>query len=538
QHFKLSYFDAYGLRIGGASDHITVANVASEGIIPAGTTPHGFYVNASPSPTDINFYNVDAHRNYDGFRFDGSATAITVKNCRAYANRDAGIQDNTGVSKFSYCHFYGNGLGVVTSSDTAGARDDGNNVAGYSAPQVQGFARYPARITITEDDPGLADGGDTYVDSMLPAFDARGAQLGIAIVTGYAGSTALIPKFQSWINAGWDVTSHSWSHQYFSNLNGFTIRYTGAGSAATMSISGNVLSTAVTGGPGGENLSLNLGNASYDTMSELVATINGRGGYSAALDPTCQGAVHSIALADVSAVNIKTDYSTLLQKDRLIPDEMASSKAWMSANLTVLPSTRVYVYPGGWEDSQTQGWSVAAGYAGARGAFKLDLGNKDVYGRGVNVQNITSFGVNPWLQGKSTQEMDAMMAALVFKSSVWGVPYGVFWHKDDLSIAEVGNLLDGLIHHGATIMTNTQLVSWLTGQAPVAGTTTYVTSATGTEADFRPTAVSPTVNTGADLGSGFRYDLMGVDQSWMGSGWEMGAFTLVPGSGPFVVMVQ
>jgi hypothetical protein len=59
QHFKLTYFDTYGVRIGGASDHITIANVYSDGMIPAGTTPHGFYVSASPAPTDLKFYNVE-----------------------------------------------------------------------------------------------------------------------------------------------------------------------------------------------------------------------------------------------------------------------------------------------------------------------------------------------------------------------------------------------------------------------------------------------------------------------------------------------
>ena len=59
QHFKITYFDTYGVRIGGASDHITIANVDSEGMIPAGTTPHGFYVNASPAPTDLKFYDVE-----------------------------------------------------------------------------------------------------------------------------------------------------------------------------------------------------------------------------------------------------------------------------------------------------------------------------------------------------------------------------------------------------------------------------------------------------------------------------------------------
>src|SRR5581483_3852045 len=553
QHFKLTYFDAYGLRIGGASDHITVANDYSDGIIPAGTTPHGFYVGTSAAITDLKFYDVDSHRNYNGLRVDapssGTASGIVVRNCRAYANRNHGLEDNVsgGSVDFDYCHFYGNGLAVVTSTDTVGgvAGSGTHDVAAYKQPLVQGFTRYPARITLTVDDPGLVANGDVYVDSILPAFDARGLQLGIAIVTGYNTSTSLIPKFQSWINAGRDVVSHSWSHEYFTfpspdpTPRAFTIHYTGTGTAATVTISGNHLTTSVTGGPGGENMDLDLTNPSYDTISELVATITGRGVYSAAMDPRAMGAAHSIGISDASGQDIKgATYTAVFQESRLEPDELSTSKAWMTANLTGLPSTRVFVYPDGLEDSQTQGWAVAAGYAGARGAFTMDLGTKDVYGRGVNVQNITSFGANPSLQGLSATDMDARMAMLVFKSSVWGAPYGLFWHYNEMPVTEVGNLLDGLINHGATIMTNTQLVSWLGGQSLVAGTTTYVSPATGADANFRPTAAFPTVNSGADLGSEFKYDLLGVDQSWMGSAWEMGSYALVPATGPWVLVVR
>jgi hypothetical protein len=538
QHLRLTYYDGYGIRIGGASDHITIANVVTDGVIPAGTMPHGFYVSASPAPADINFYNVDAYRNYDGFRFDGSATTIRVKNCRAYGNRDKGIQDNTGASNFSYCHFYGNGLGVVTSTDWGGGTDGGNNLPPYTAPQVASFQRYPGRITITVDDPGMIDGADAYVDSILPVFDSHGVQLSVAIVTGYALSMSTIPKFQQWINAGRDINSHSWSHQYFNNLNAFSVQYTGTGTAATMSIAGNHLTTAITGGPGGENVDIDLANPAYDTISELVATLVGRGVYTATMDVNCHGAVHSIGLADVSAQNIKTSsYLSLLQKDRLMPDEFSASKAWMTANLTGLPAARVYVYPGGVEDSLTQGWAAAAGYAGARGAFTMDLGTRDVYGRGVNIQNITSFGANPALQHLTAQQMDAQIASLIWKSSVWGAPYGIFWHKDELSPTEVGNLLDALQAHGATLMTNTQLITWLNGQGSVAGTTNFVSPATGPEPGFRPTASSPVVNAGADMGSGFRFDLLGVDQSWMGTGWEMGAYAYPP-TGLFVMVVH
>ncbi len=285
QHFKVTYFDTYGVRIGGASDHITIANVYSDGVIPAGTTPHGFYVNVSPAATDMKFYNVDAHRNYNGFRFDGPGSGIVLKNCRAYGNRNHGLEDSMtgGGSTYSYCHFYANGLGVVVSTDTVGGTNGGNNIPAYTAPATTSFQKYPARITLTVDDPGLIAGAETYIDSILPLFDARGLQLSVAIVTGYDLSNTLISKFQSWIDAGRDVVSHSWSHQYFLPASAMTIKYTGTGSAATMTVSGNTLTTTVTGGPGGENLSFDLTDPSYNTVSSLVTAINTHGGYTAGL---------------------------------------------------------------------------------------------------------------------------------------------------------------------------------------------------------------------------------------------------------------
>ena len=59
QHLKLTFFDTYGLRIAGGSDHLNIANVYASGQIPAGAMPLGMYVSASPGPTDINFFNVE-----------------------------------------------------------------------------------------------------------------------------------------------------------------------------------------------------------------------------------------------------------------------------------------------------------------------------------------------------------------------------------------------------------------------------------------------------------------------------------------------
>ena len=535
QHFKVTFFDTYGVRVGGASDHLNIANLYVDGLVPNGTLPHGFYVSATPNPTDINFYNDDSHRSYNGFRFDTGATSIKVTNCRAYANRNKGLEDNTGGVTYSYSHFFANSIAIINSQDVTGGNDGGHNLQADTWPAITGFTKYPAQISFTVDDIGLVTGADSYVNSLLPIFTARGLKLSVGVTTGYALSTSLIPTIQGWFNSGHDINSHSWSHQYYTNTNAFTIKYTGTGTAATMTISGNVLSTSITGGPGGENMSLDLTNSTYDTISELVATINGRGVYTATQDPNCQGAVHSYTLADASAQNILSTYTPQIQKDRLEPDEIGQSRNWLQSNIAGLTNVKVYVYPDGIEDSSTQGWVIAAGYEGARGALSMGLGNKEVYGTGVNVQNITSFGTST-MHGMTSAQISAKMAALVFKARVWGVPYGLFDHNGELTPAEVGYILDGLVTAGAVMMTNTQLIDSVYGMSPNDTGTYYTLAAPGNDPDFHPTSASPVVNAGTDLGATFKYDVAGVDQSVFGAGWEMGAYAYIPATTYLVVV--
>ena len=97
--------------------------------------------------------------------------------------------------------------------------------------------QYPERITVTYDNPGLIDGSHQYIQALLPTFQAKGVPLSIAAVTGYPLSQQLASTFQSWINAGWDLNSHSVSHQYFVYPNAFTLQYVGtAASGVTLSI--------------------------------------------------------------------------------------------------------------------------------------------------------------------------------------------------------------------------------------------------------------------------------------------------------------
>ena len=540
QHIKLDWYDGYGVQVQGASDHIWLANILADSQVPNATVPLGFYVHPSGTPGDIHLYNTDAHRNYVGYRFDGTPTAIELKNCRAYANRTYGLMDNTAAVTYSYCHFYANNLATGISTDvtgTPGPIDGGNNLPADTPPNVRGFMQYPARITLTYDDPGLIDGSHQYIQALLPMFQQRNFPLSIAVVTGYPLSQQLVPTFQSWINASWDVNTHSVSHQYFVFPNAFTVRYTGtAASSVTLTIANKQLAITAPGDPAAQvswNLSpsgTDIVPTGLDTLGGIVFTLNQRGVFFVSTDPNLKTAVKSEDLADVASQDIMSaPYTLLMDKTRLMTDEIGWAMAWMSANLTGLPTNRVYVYPGSYEDASTEAIAVTAGYAGSRGSGVMQPSPNaaTVMASGIDVQNILSQGIAPNFQNLTDGQLANKIRALVFKSAVWGVPIGIFWHVNELSAHQVQVMVDALKQSGATLMTNTQLVNYLIAAKQNSGTTYYADSVTGPPVDVRPTALSPVSNAGAPLTTEFKYDLMGDDQTLFGTSWEMGAYTLV-----------
>lgn len=617
QHIALDWYDGYGVQLQGASDHIWLANISADSQVPNSTIPIGFFIHPSGMSDDIHIYNTDAHRNYVGYRFDGPSTATELKNCRAYANRTFGLVDNTAAVNYSFCHFYGNNIATGTSTDisgTPGPIDGGNNVPADTAPNIRDFLRYPARITVTFDDPGLIDGPHEYIQSLLPIFQRKALPLSIAIVSGYDRSQQLVPIFQSWIDAGWDLNSHSTSHQYFTFLDAFTVQYTGtAASSVRLSISNKRLTIEAPGDPDAQVVwdlgtsSTDLVPEALDTLGGLVYALNGRGVFSAVSDPNMKSAVKSGDLADVTGQDIKTSPFTLtLDKSRLMNDELGWSKAWMNANLTGLgghrsvsvtwppkgdvegynvyrsatsgnghvkvagpltdptytdfavnpqqtwyykvktvkegmetdysteksvtvPGNWVYVYPGTLEDTSTEAIAISTGYQGARGASTMrpSPNAATVLASGINVQNIVSQGMIPSFQNLTDTQFANKFRAMVFKAGVWGVPYGVFFHMNELTPHQVELMLDTLRTAGATFMSNTQLVDYLLNTKQVDETTYYADDSLR-GVDFRPTAISPVVDRGATLPDEYRFDAMGIDQRQFGEGWEIGALTFVP----------
>jgi hypothetical protein len=547
QHIKVQMFDYIGVGVTGASDNLVFANMESDGMVPYGTTPHGFYVNAT-NPTNIQFLNDDAHLNYDGFRFDGTASAITVSNCRGYANRDSGLKDNTGAATYSYSHFYGNNIAQMLPNDVLGGIDGGGNISSLRAPAVVNFKTYPARFSFTVDDVGSAPGTEAYINSFVPLFTARGTKFNAAVVPSYPVDWTSVNQ---WYGLGHEIDSHSWSHQYYTtNLNpqnappypnapALDIRYTGSGTAATLTIAGNVLSTSVTGAPG-DNLSADLTSAGYDTMAELEAYLASVPHYSVSYDtsgPVVRPNTHTTNLMNVAGVDIKTSAAVLVyDKTKLVPDEMTSAKNSIQANVPGLTES-FFVYPDGIEDPSTEADAVAAGYSAARGSLAMKgqdnatASANSVYANGVNVQNITSLAAIQ-IHGMSQPDVNALAANLVFRASAWGVPYGIFTHYNsradgtaDISNTELGYLLDAVTASGGVWMTNSALASAASSGSSLGGTTRWVQNPTGLAVSLAVgSAGSPTVGRGTV--TSYPVDLVGVSRPALGA-WDIGASAYV-----------
>ena len=128
-------------------------------------------------------------------------------------------------------------------------------------------------------------------------------------------------KFSAGTNAG----THQLQIEYkgeteeFDNieLKSISLQYTGAGSAATVTIDQTKLVTAVTGGPGGEDLDITL--ADYSTISELIDYINNQGVYDAVLlspdETDSPEELDFVTAGDIftSALTLKSDYQQIYE---------------------------------------------------------------------------------------------------------------------------------------------------------------------------------------------------------------------------------
>ena len=208
--------------------------------------------------------NCNVIRSGYGALATGTGSSIGLVNCNFYGNPTYQLYAAASANiTYSYSHFMGHDIFSFTA--TSGTITDGGNnkveLGMVSLANIDKYNKWPVNISI--DDIGLDETIGPFVDSVCTAFASRGSYaptIGVVAGAAYTNPTDLL----RWKNTnGCEVASHSWSHQRYTQGPSYTgtacaikIKYvhtSGGGSACTMTITGNTLTTSVTGGPGGEN---------------------------------------------------------------------------------------------------------------------------------------------------------------------------------------------------------------------------------------------------------------------------------------------
>jgi hypothetical protein len=111
----------------------------------------------------------------------------------------------------------------------------------------------------------------------------------------------------------------------------FTIQYTGAGSAATMTINATSLTTTVTGAAG-DSVTLNF--TDYPTLAQVIQAISATGKYAITSLVTNSNSFSSAQLDAVTTVDIKTALTTVYAKNADITNWINANSQQISATYT------------------------------------------------------------------------------------------------------------------------------------------------------------------------------------------------------------
>jgi hypothetical protein len=485
---------------------------------------------------------------------------------------------------YSYSHFYGNGVGSPIPSDVVGGVAGVGNIAPNTDPKVVSWANYTPRFTLQYRGPGYAFGSDIALNAQLPALGT--APLSIGIGTNYSFSASLIPQFNTWFSAGYDLNLMGLSAASYSNTGTLTILYTGTCTTTALTITGTPatsLAVVASGGtcPGGDSFTIPITSTmTLGGSGGLKSLLASHPNYTVAWVQPCgscawvDGAAmlaQDLAVASSAYVGpvgggfLAPGYTVLLNPDQFLRDETGLSQAWAEANLTGWGSTWVYLYPGTLfspssvstieqDVSGTGGGSYQSpNFAGAVGGTTMQLGRDGLSGafdavasNGVDVQGLTTYPLSGWATLSPTALQQAIQAAIE-KAAIWGVPQTLYWQSGAITNQQLSLVVADLQAQGATLMTDSGLVAFLGGKTPVATLPAGFCSCwawtpeTGI-VNLRPTYLSPTV--GAANGTvcaSYPVDLNGViqPQTWSATnaktlatvsktGCDIGAQALVP----------
>jgi hypothetical protein len=294
------------------------------------------------------------------------------------------------------------------------------------------------------------------------------------------------------------------------------IRYTGSGSACSVSVDNTTgkLTTSVTGAS--DNLDITL--SANENLNALSAVINATGKYTAT-NAICGTHAKPIHLKTQTIADIKGAIGQLtMDEAQYLTYETTGAKADLETKLKAYYpsySCTSFAYPGGHSDATVRNYVHAAGFTGARGISSYSettlLSSMSRY----NTASVPTGNLVGLISETPTEAQVKERVLAWVEYLRWNGGFGnIYQHgfiaettfDTDVSIETFGYILKALSESGATVLSYSDAMTRIASEAESTtgstGSLAYVRSEShlGDASDYRLRAGSPAINAGVDVG--------------------------------------
>jgi hypothetical protein len=320
-----------------------------------------------------------------------SSTAITLVNCNFVSiSGNSILNAGTGVVSLANCILTGHAV-LTNTSGSEPIKSIGSSILmrnslvlpnGYNTKHLSnvielGRNLYQEPRYISTDREAVlclaTDDYENYDDWITFAnlAKAKGFRSTLALSKTDILTGADKGKLQNMINQGHDIASHTRSHADLTTPFACYLRYVGTGTNCTVTVQGGHLTTTVSGGPGGENLDVDLNQSNRDKTEELVAYLDALPAYTCRIFTSYNHFVSSRLLLDVVGVEVSSaEVALAYDQGAFLTNELWLSKQDIESAFTAAAggpyACRSLVYPGGYFNTGVASEALAAGYRGGR----------------------------------------------------------------------------------------------------------------------------------------------------------------------------
>lgn len=541
--------------------------------------------------------------------------AVNFYNCSASGIRERFIWkvDHDSVLQFTNCAIYDWGKDVFNSYSIVGSDSNNVNFTNCVVVPRNPPSGIPEKIwdgaetktNITRVPPNIQshsrrgiitfsfDDGENYADMDIIAeeFARQGwhfsyvPELETVIYAAYDWQTGSVAKTRmvNLINAGHDLTAHTYSHSYLTGTEGLQIgRDVGAGNS-TVTISMNQSdpdsdnwSGTITLGTGEEiNVNGDRGSCQNCTLSHVVLYIDGLPGWNCnhREGAGASGTAKTVCLADCGATTVNQGSTVNFDIDQAeyLQVEIDEIKAKWETEIQDLPNQgftcpdcaayecTTFGYPFGDGDDTVEDALRDANYEFCRGGESSGL-------NGIELENLHMFSVatvgigSLFTRTGNEYTFDPnKVSRLIVGAAELGHIYNIFGHGC-LEEDEDPNMVTWEPITRQNLRDLLAYIAKYSGQFLVVGSlkeaNNYIrtngaivdpgTSGNGSEEqwgltftdqwDGRLRSGSPCIDAGINLGDGYNMDFLGYDQDEYGDGWEIGPYAYTVGGESIILL--